>query len=202
MTEYYFYVGYKSKDGKFHAWGPYDRFNNLKPVLYKTGGFISDLYRDFYKMDIKDMDDKLKEKFVYNSNDELVTSLYYLPSNELPDTNFIKERYFLTDDLADYLLMTNPDVISNYDYESYSVEQYNLYCTQAIRSNNKEEIDRLSKYQYWSCPDYTCKEFESFILSHAVSYNGFSDKYTFECELKEHPEESPLDYICILLRIS
>ena len=203
MTEYYFYVGYKSKDGKFHAWGPFDRFNRLKPILYKTGGFISDLPNDFYKVDIDKMDDLLKEKFTHMGfSNELCSYLWYLPVDELPNTDFIKHRYFLTDDLADYMSMKDPDVITNYDYESYTVDQYNIYCTQAIQTHNQEEMERLSKFQYWTYSDTSSKEYESFLLSHALSYNGFSDKTTIEYELKDYPEESPLDFACVLLHIS
>ncbi len=97
MSTYYsFYVGYRTKDDKLHAYGPFDRFGNLCPIICKSRSFVSDLYQDFYKAKLEDLDELLTSKFVYTGYQESpTTSLYYLPVKDLPGTDYIKRGYYI-----------------------------------------------------------------------------------------------------------
>lgn len=200
MSTYYsFYIGYRTKEKKFHAFGPYDKFNNLHPALCLSRSFVSDLYEDFYRIDIKDMDDFLKGKFVYKVyQEELVSYLYYLPVDKLPDTDYMKRGYYPVDEIVEYL--EDSDHWDYYFSERYTETEYSIKLSTAIKNNDTEELERLKKFNYFSYPDYNCKEYDSSILHKFINYNGPFDSYCIEHALKENNEE--LDDIVILLEIS
>lgn len=198
MSTYYsFYLGYTTKDGKFHAFGPFDKFNNIRPMLEKSRSFISDLYEDFIKVPIDKMDEYLFNNFTYNDpykEGERYNYLYYLPARNLPGTDFIKRGYYTTEDIADYLNTGEP-----YFSDYYSETEYGLKLSTAVKNDDKEEIDKLKKYSYFSYPDYECREYESFVMHQFMSYNGPFDNYHIEHSLKDNGEE--LEDIVILLTI-
>lgn len=199
MSTYYsFYLGYTTKDGKLHAYGPFDKFNNIRPMLEKSRSFISDLYQDFIKVPIDKMDDYLYQHFTYKNpykENERCAYLYYLPADELPGTDYIKRGYFTAEDITDYLTTGEP-----YFSDYYNETEYSLKLSTAVKNDDKEEIDRLKKYTYFSYPEYECKEYESYVMHQFMSYNGPFDRYHMESTLKENGEE--LDKVIILLTIN
>ncbi len=200
MSTYYsFYIGYKTKDGKFHAYGPFDKEQQLRPCLEKSRSFISNLYEDFIKLSINEMDDFLKEHFTYkggfsSSDETLHSDLYYLPVSELPETNFIKRGYYTTEDIVDYLANGEP-----YFGEYYSENEYAIRISAAFKNGDTEELDRLKKFSYFSYPDYESKEYESFILHHFMSFQGPFDDYHIKESIKAGGEE--LENIVILMDV-
>lgn len=200
MSTYYsFYIGYKTKDGKYHAYGPFDKDHKLRPVLEKSRSFISNLYEDFIKITIDEMDDFLKEQFSYmggflSSQDILHSSLYYLPTSDLPGTDFIKRGYFTTEDITDYLTSREP-----YFSKYYSETEYSILLSTAFKNGDTAVMDELKNFSYFCYPDYNCKEYESFLLHQFLSFQGPFDEYHIKNSVKESGEE--LDSIVILLDI-
>ena len=69
-----------------------------------------------------------------------------------------------------------------------------------LHDPDKEEIERLKKYTYFTYPDYDSKEYESYIMNLYLSYTGPFSSYHIETALKEAGEE--LDEVIILMEIS
>ena len=200
MSTYYsFYIGYRTKDKKFHAFGPFDKDNKLRPILVKSRSFISDLYQEFYPVRIEDMDEFVEIMFthssIYGNTDGLVTDLKWLPVSDLPGTDFMKTGYFLTEEIMDYILTKEPCFS-----EHYEMIEYSILLEAAVKNNNTEEIERLKKYSFFSYPDYDSAEFESYILNHAISFQGPFSEYIIKESVKKSNQE--LSDIVILLDIN
>lgn len=201
MSTYYsFYIGYKTKDSKYHAYGPFDKDHKLRPVLEKSRSFISNIYEDFIKLPIEEMDEFLKKHFTYNgrslsSEERIESSLYYLPVSKLPGTNFVKRGYYTTEDIVDYLANGEP-----YFSEYYEENEYAIRLSVAFKNGDTEELDRLKKFSYFCYPDYESKEYESFVFHHFLSFQGPFDDYHIKESIKTGGEE--LEDIIILMNIS
>jgi len=197
MSTYYnFYIGYTEKDNKIiHPYGPFNSFNELYPILTKSRSFISDIYHEFIHSDIDELDDTLKEKFTYKStlNNKIENTLYYLDINDLPDSDFMKDGYFPIDDIIAYFEEKESEYDEFYYSDRISTESYSIQLETAIKSDNKEEIERLKKYTYFRYLDRNSIEFDSFLIKKSF------DEYEIKYLLEKHGKE--VDKILILLSI-
>ena len=103
MSYYYcYYIGYE-KDGLIYPLGPYDAFGKLQPTVCKSRSFASDLHESFVKVPIEKASEELKKEFSYeNWKGEQTFECKYLPIAKLPSGSFIKDGYFLIDDVESY----------------------------------------------------------------------------------------------------
>lgn len=203
MSTYYeYYIGYKTTDKIYHAFGPYTKDHRLVPALVKSRSFASDLHCEFSNLSIDEIDDELKEKFVYkNHNGRDRIDLKYLKESNLPGTNFIKSGYFLTNEIIE--CMTNNDLLYNADYyfsEYYTESEYAIKLEAAVKRNDEETINELKKFSFFSYPKYNSVEYDSFILSHFLSFNGPLDEYTIKSSLGDDADK--FEEVVILLNIS
>ena len=196
MSTYYsFYIGYKTKDGKYHAYGPFDKFIKLCPVLTKSRSFISNLHHEFAKIEVDEMDYYLESQFTDSvDNKEKYSILYYLTFDKLPDGDYLKRGYYDINEVTECLKYDEFD-FSDY----YTIEEYAARLSQAISSNNSEEVERLKKYVYFSYPDTHCEEYDSAIIRHAVSYTGLFTEYDIEENVKSNGED--FDSIVVLMSV-
>lgn len=186
MSTYYnFYIGYKVKeDDKFHLYGPYDKFRNIQPCFTKSRSWISDLYHEFSKMNIDDMDDEIKEKFTYPNTykeGEICADFHYLKICDLPSTNYIKHGYVRMDEAIEYLEDGDP-----YFSTLYSPDEYSVMLATAIRKNNTSEIDELKDMVFLSYATTNSQEYESFLIQIYTSWSGPFNDYEIENNLKEN----------------
>lgn len=195
MSIYYsFYIGYISKDGAFHAFGPYDSQNNLRPCLEKSSSFISDIIDDFRPLQIGYMDTYLQTHFVDNTCGCPGSRLHYLCACDLPSTDFIVEGYFPVNELRE-ILSEDPSDREFCFSESYTESEYGILLSTAVKHDDTKEIERLKKFTYYCYPDYSSKEYDSFVIKQYLSYQGPFNKLHIEETVED------LDEIVILMEI-
>lgn len=167
MSYYYdYYIGYE-KDGKIYPLGPYNSFGTFKPVLSRSRSFASDLHEMFYRIRPEKKSKQLQEALGYLSSDEEM-AIKFLPVNELPSESYIKSGYFLIKEVEDYLRTENSASFSySMDPRIYAARQQN----ELLFSGTNDKIEnedyntyRLSDFMYFTFPDYSSKEYESFVL--------------------------------------
>ena len=201
MSTYYsFYIGYQTPDKKLHGYGPYDYKGRLCPVLEKSRSFISDLPYEFWNADIDMLDEGLTKKFVYTpqGKESATTSLKYLPISDLPSTNYIRQGYYLKEEVSNHIAHLDEDF---YFSEFYSVEEYAALAASAISNFNginKEEIEDLQRFCFYCYPDYNSCEFESFMLRHAVSFQGPFNRLTWEEHFEDDKELNGVTPVILL----
>ena len=191
MSYYYdYYIGYEL-DNEIYCLGPYNNFGELKPVLSLSRNGASDLHLRFYPLKEEQMSDDLKKDFSYEDYDgnNTVRELKYLPIKDLPSDSFVKQGYFLIDDVKRY------EVDSSYFdgfYDKISPAVYNAMVEHEIKFGPKGiqkdsegyeyQPYNASDYMFYMYPDYHSEEYESCIIREAaeslMSYNnlGFNAK--------------------------
>ena len=182
-TCYTYYIGYWDKDGKIYPLGPYNYFKNLCPILSRSSSFTSDLYKDFRYIERSAASDKLKEEFPYefeNNNDKYI-SMKMLEVDNLPDDYFIKNGYFLIEDVKRYE-RGNWEIGDGLFEESVSPIVYvNMLNNELLLGTQLGVIDLFSEeeeepapqhtardYMYYAFPDFYSKEYESYLLKNAA----------------------------------
>lgn len=195
MSTYYsYYIGYIDTNNKLHAYGPYDRFGNLEPVIWRSRSYASDMFREFSAADIDMLDEELKKKFVYDSGDRTYCTLYYLSMSLLPSGSYIKDGYFLMEEISEYL---ETNSLSIFEYSNkFSITHYAKELEMAVKNNDENRISELKQYTYFSYPDYTCEEYESFVIRNALTYT-FSD-WQMKSRIKETTDSELKDIIVLL----
>jgi len=197
-TSYSFYIGYTEEGSKvIHPYGPFNNFNKLYPIFTKSRSFISDIYTEFSKTDIDELDDKLKEEFTYHSDltDKIENNLYYLDIDNLPSSDFMKDGYFPVEDIASYFEERESEYDEFYYSDKISSESYSIQLEVAVKSDNKETIERLKGYTYFRYPDFNCIEYDSFLIK--KSFSEWDIKYELE-----NKNGLKIDKILILMDIS
>lgn len=176
MSYYYNYcIGYKS-GGKIYPLGPYDRFGKISYVISKSRSFASDLHNDFELVKEEEFSEELLRDFSYKTyKDTEIVPVRYLPLKNLPDGDFIKKGYFLITDVIKY-----EDGYDEFDlfYEYVTPTVYAAMLDHEIkfgrREDYKDEFGDLirarsaSDYMYYAYPDYSSREFESFLIQSAA----------------------------------
>lgn len=168
MSWYYsYYAVYKNiKENKFYFLGPYNHKGEVKDILTRSRSFASDLHEYFEKPHItKELcsDKMLKDlQTMWGKTDEEMDKLEdwewryisYCSLDELPkDTNYIKEGYFLNEDIAEYE--------KERDYESMryplSASEYSRMMQNELKFGKPGEKinDWGEKYIPHSCEDYS-----------------------------------------------
>lgn len=177
MSYYYNYcIGYKS-GGIIYPLGPYDRFGKISYVISKSSSFASDLHIDFETVKDEEFSEELLRDFSYTNykGETEVIPVRYLPLKNLPDGDFIKKGYFLIADVIKY-----EDGYDEFDlfYEYVTPTVYAAMLDHEIKfgkpKDYKDEFGDLirarsaSDYMYYAYPDYTSREFESFLIQNAA----------------------------------
>ena len=176
MSTYYsFYFGYK-KDDKIYPYGPYNRYGKLIAAMERSGGFINNLQDDFTPNRIQD--DMFSEELIKDLDIDLTNNyskaLYYLPANELGESNFIKYSYIHMDEIGDYLeeLEKCDGYFPEWWFErSYLPTEYGLKVVNALKRNDSEKLEELKHYEFFAYPDITSIEWVRYQLQ-LMSRNG------------------------------
>lgn len=183
---YSYYIGYK-KDGKIYPWGPYDASGKLHCVYYRSRSFTSDFHLDFHPVNDEEISDELRKEFEYEDwNGNKVVNVKYLPTSELPDDNYIKDGYYLINDVQAY--QNNREEYDNFDgfYDRITPDVYAAKVHNELtfgKNQPKKDAEgeeytepNASDYMYHAFPDYYSREYESFMLRLMLSS---LDEYEF-----------------------
>lgn len=186
---YSYYIGYEEPEsGIIKPLGPFTCEGRIKPVLERSCSFASDLHNNFYT--IKEdavISRELRELFEYEDwKGEKRVDVKYLPFDELPDDDFIKNGYFLIDDVqaweqgGDDSLFYN--MISPTVYAAMVKNELVFGKNQPEKDDEGNEYTKpnASEYMHYAAPQYDSKEYESFIIKQVV---GMLCDYDF-CENK------------------
>lgn len=179
MSYYYsYYIGYE-KDGKIYPLGPYDSFTKIRPVIERSRSFASDLHEHFYNLPKEKASDELFDEFKWEDwKGETQFQMKYLPFKELPSGDYIKKGYFLISDVQRYERGADPfDDGLFYDYleptvyaSLFQIElKFGKLPLQEDCEGNAYQPHSVSEYMFYAYPDKFSKEYESFILTCAVS---------------------------------
>lgn len=187
MSYYYeYYIGYEH-NGKLYPWGVYDAAGKIHPVLSISRSFASDLHEDFVPVTEEKISDELRKEFEYTDwNGKKTVPVKYLKQADLPIGSFIKTGYFLISDVKSYEALKESRELTYFDgfYDSVSPEVYAAMLQKELtfgkNSSVKDEEgfehkeNDASDYMYYAYPDYTGKEYESWLLRETISMFEFS----------------------------
>lgn len=190
-TEYYFYLGYRdNKTGKYGILGPYANNGEYKYILCRSQSFVSDLYESFRRLSPDDLDDSIKEDFTYKSllsnNKEKLSNLYTLDFDELPTGSYIKNGYYLIEDVHNYIDNQYSASDLFYDKIESSIEYSERLKNELILGaptpttddyGNEYTPRSIRDYMYFSYPDYNCEEYEANVFRNMknILYNEYDE---------------------------
>ena len=186
MSYYYDYFIGKMKDGKIYPLGPYNADGKIKSVISRSSSFASNLHHKFFSVPKEKASPELEELFTYtNWKGERAFEVKCLPYNELPDDDFVKKGYFLTDDILTY---ENDKDSWDIFYDHLTPTAYALLVEKELKFGKPAaETDEFgndvtphsaSDYSYYAYPDYNCEEYETFVIKRAVGC--LSDTYDYD----------------------
>ncbi len=179
MSYYYsYYIGYM-QDNKIYPWGPYTANGKLKPVIERSRSFASDLHEFFSIIKNEQITDELRKEFEYEDyNGKKVCDVKYLEVSELPSSDFVKSNYYLIDDIRQYERSKEEALYFDGFYDYLTPQVYAAKLNNELKfGKNEPRTDEFgeeyvepnaSDYMYYSYPDYSSKEFESYLLKETV----------------------------------
>lgn len=191
---YNYYIGYKDGD-LFYPLGPYDNEGNLVPALSISEYKSSDLYDKFNKYILKKEFSSSLEEEIEKHN--IAQDIKYIFLEEMPKGSFLKEGYFLIEDVKQYEFLKD----SKGDLSTFQgfVERVSPIVYDNMRKNEllfgkvittEETVEKqdytASDYMYYIYPDFQSKEYESSIINHFIeSLCGYKelDVVIFETEV-------------------
>lgn len=170
MSYYYnYYIGYRHED-KIYPFGPYNSLGELKDVISRSSSFASDLHEDFYPIKEKEISDELRKEFEYEDwNGNKTVKVKLLPIDELPSGSYIKNGYFLIEEVQRYEEDGGYDFDGFYDHVSPAVyasmaQNEAQFGKPERRKNDYDEWyypKTASDYMYYAYPDYESREYEA-----------------------------------------
>lgn len=196
MSVYYsFYVGYTTEDDKVHLFGPMDTFGYAVPILCRSGGFINGTHEQFTKIGPERYGEKLNEQLKLNykeddnDNNSWSIPVYICNIDDIRDTNFMRSGYYPTNDIMDYVSDLDDDegCFGEFYYnERYSIKEYAIKVANALRHDNKELLDELKQFDFFTYPDYESAEYNNFFLVQSTGFSGPFSDYHMESVLKDN----------------
>lgn len=181
-----YYLGYKTKEGKIYPLYPFDCFGNLRPIIEKSRSFASNLWEKFNRVTLEETTEELKKHFPdgdnclwgYDDDQEKKEEppwCFWLDTNELPDTDYIKKGYFLQEDISNYerddgywdgfYHMLTPD-----EYARKMDAELKFGVPKPKKDAEGYEIEEYScgEYAFYAYPDHDSAEYESFMIKQAL----------------------------------
>ena len=174
-----FYLCWQDKDGKIRPLGPYDYKGEFKCVRSTSRSFTTDLNQLFNPIPDEAWTEELEKEFTYEDEDGNRKRddqyMGYLPLSELPTGDWIKDGYFLIDDIDQYIRSKDDDEVYFDDfYGGLSPEVYIRMVENELKfgppkpkkdCEGEEYIPHsVADYSFFMYPDYQCKEWEAFLL--------------------------------------
>lgn len=185
MSYYYnYYIGYKTTDGMIYPLGPFDMNGVMHSALTKSRSFASDLHNDFYCIAEKDVSDKLINTLGYarqEGEEKAFENGKFLPLNELPNGSFIKDGYFLIEDVMYYNETGEAEFCDCIPKEVYAAKLQNeIALGPPLPETDEFDQDVTPKscrdYMYFAYPDVNSREYESWVIRNAIEMLEFSDR--------------------------
>ena len=184
MSWYYnYYLGYE-KDGKVYPLGPFDSTGQYHSVHSVSSSFASDMHERFWQLPNEKITDELEKAFGYNIKDHgpYECGVCYLPFESLPSGSFIKSGYYLIEDVECY---QNDGDVGNLFYDKLTPEVFAAKLVNESRlgapgkrldAAGEEYIPHsVGDYMYFAYPDYSCEEYEAFLLRNAAEPYMYTD---------------------------
>ena len=185
MSYYYnYYIGYRTPDDKIYPLGPFDANGVIHPALCRSRSYASALHHEFNCIPEKDVSDKLINALGYaRQEDEEKTfeNGKFLPLNELPNGSFIKDGYFLIEDVIHYNKTGEAEFCNCIPKEVYAAKLQNeIALGPPLPETDEFDQDVTPKscrdYMYFAYPDVNSREYESWVIRNAIEMLEFSDR--------------------------
>lgn len=184
-----YYIGKRTKDGNIYPVGPYNADGELKIALWKSRSFASELWKRFSNIPEEFITEQLRKEFEYEDwNGEKTINATFLPVSDLPKGNYIKEGYFLLDQIAEYEETHDEEVF----YDSLSTTAFLKKLESEMKfgipkpkkdcQGNEIPVYSCADYGYYKYPAYNTEEYESYILREIASiYDDYTDEIVILC---------------------
>ena len=181
-----FYITYQTKDGIIHPYGPFDYSGDYKCVHWTSRSFTTDLKEYFEPVTREQLSQELIDA-IYNvdidKNGTYYESPYWgiCPLDALPKGDYIKSGYFLIEDIQKYQ-EDNDAYDLFYDYLDSITYARKLENELKFGKPTEKENEWGEKYIPNSCadysffcyPDYSCKEYEVYMIK-TIVYAMYSE---------------------------
>lgn len=181
MGYYYSYRIGIELDGKIYPYGPFNSNGKLCDVVSRSRSFASDLHEMFTDIPKDMFSDKLIETDILP--DDFPTAKY-IRLSDLPTGDYIKRGYFLIEDVKRY---EEDNSLVGYEifFDHLSPEVYSaMMQNEAMFGKPKQVLDSegnditphsASDYMYYAYPDYSCKEYEAFLIREVAEMLSYFD---------------------------
>ena len=196
--EVYYYIGYRTKEGKIYPLGHFDCFGNLHSVLTKSRSFASDLWEKFDRVTLEETTDELRKHFpsgdMYTWGEvseeekkEMPPWCFWLPLEDLPVGSYFKRGYYLQDDISQYERSLVDDRVwfdgfyhmltpAEYARKMESELKFGVPKPKKDEEGNEFEVYSCGEYSFYIYPDNESAEYEASRIRQAVNtYEYLSD---------------------------
>ncbi len=185
----YYYIGYKTQEGKIYPYYPFDSFGKLVPVITRSRSFASDLWRSFNRITLDETTEEIKLHFGDENEkgflgddkseaEEKPPWCFWLNVDDLPQGSYIKSGYFLQEDIAEYERCIESgdyfegfyDVLSPAEYarKMESELKFGIPKPKKDFEGNEFEVHSCGDYSYYAYPDYDSEEYEASRIREAI----------------------------------
>lgn len=172
MSYYYdYYIGYQTPDKKIYPIGPFDAKGNIHSALTRSRSFASNLHDEFYYMNEKNITDELVDALGYAEDGEEKKFEHgkFLPLRELPNGSFIKDGYFLIEDVMHYNKTGEAEFYDCIPKEVYAAKLQNeITLGPPLPETDEFDQDVTPKscrdYMYFAYPDTESEEYEACVI--------------------------------------
>lgn len=182
MSYYYnYYIGYKTPDNKIYPIGPFDAKGNIHSALTRSRSFASNLHDEFYYINEKSITNELIDAlgYAWEGEEKKFEHGKFLPLSELPNGSFIKDGYFLIEDVMHYNETGEADFYDCIPKEVYAAKLQNE-ITLGPPLPETDEFDQnvtpksCRDYMYFAYPDTESKEYEACVIRLAAEVFEFA----------------------------
>lgn len=198
MSYYYtYYLAYKTKDDKIYPLGPFDYKGKYRYVLSISRSFASDIHDEFWPIKKEMITDELVNAMMthydlseHEDAKDVIFGGYsinkWMALKDLPIGSYIKNGYFLMDDIKRY---EESDDTWDIFYDKLTPTEYAMRLESEMKfgpPKPKKDIDgyditphSVADYAYYAYPDYACAEYEASVLRKVADmlneYNDIPD---------------------------
>lgn len=184
MSYYYnYYIGYRTPDGRIYPLGPFDANGAIHPALCRSRSYASALHDYFNCIPEKDVSNELRKALGYVEDNNEANIQFdggkWLPISDLPNGSFIKDGYFLIEDVMRYNRTGEAEFYDCIPKEVYAAKLQNeITFGQPLPETDEFGQDvtpnSCREYMYFAYPDTESEEYEACVIKLAAEAFEFT----------------------------
>lgn len=184
MSYYYnYYIGYRTPDGKIYPLGPFDANGVIHPALCRSRSYASALHHDFSCIPEEDVTNELRKALGYIESSHKDNIQFdggkWLTISDLPNGSFIKDGYFLIEDVMRYNRTGEADFCDCISKEVYAAKLQNEITFGPPLPETDEfgqdvTPNSCRDYMYFAYPNTESEEYEACVIKLAAETFEFA----------------------------